>query len=109
MSISSCYNDIRMYNATKANMVSVANSLKSAINQFSSMPNTIGSAYSVDDNSTPIVGKCNELRNDMIGTFNTINGTILPAIDNAIARKRNQISRLEAEERAKQAKRNSRR
>lgn len=100
-SISSCNNDIRMYNNTKANLVNVANSLKTAIDQFSSVPKIISSAYSVDEDSTPVVGKCIELRKSMIGTFNSINGTIIPAIDNAIARKRNQISNLEAQERAK--------
>ena len=98
MSISSCCDEIRMYNAAKANLVNVSNNLKRAIDQFSAVPNIINSAYSVDENSTPVVGKCTNLINDMVGTFNFINGTVIPAIDNAIMGKRNQISRLEAEQ-----------
>lgn len=105
MSISSCYNDIGKYNALKANLVSVANGLKRSADQLSSVPNIITSAYNVDDNSTPVVGKCNKLGSDIVGTFNYINGTVIPAIDMAIARKKNEISRLEAQARAEEAER----
>lgn len=98
MSIGSCYNEIRMYNDTKVRLSSLAEYLKGAIDSFSNVANTISSNYSLDENPTPIVGKCNALTNDMAGTFNSIYNVLIPAIDNAIARKRNQIAMLEAQE-----------
>lgn len=105
MSISSCYNDIGNYNAIKANLANISNGLKRSADQLSNIPNIITSAYNVDDGSTPVVGKVNKLGNDIAGTFNYINGTIIPAIDDAIRRKRNEISRLEAQARAEEAER----
>lgn len=101
MSIYSCYEDIRRYNALKANLGNVIATLNNASSKLSPVSQSIYAAYSVDENPTPIVGRLDGLTNDVASTASYISRVIIPAIDHAISNKRREIFRLEQEEKAK--------
>lgn len=98
MSIYSCYEDIGRYNALKASLSNVVSSLNASTTKISPVPNIIYSAYNVDDNETPVVGRIKKLNQDIAGTSTYISNVVIPAIDAAISKKRREIFRLEQEE-----------
>ena len=101
MSIQSCYTDISRFNALKANLNMVANGLSHACNKLSPVPSTIYGAYNIDEDATPIIKRVNSVGSDMDKTSRFIFGTVIPAIDREIYKKRLEISRLEAEQNKK--------
>lgn len=109
MSINSCYEDISKYNSMKSNLHNVVNSLNNSSNKVSPLANSITAVYNMNDNSTPIVQKCVGLHKDIVGTSNFITNTIIPAIDDAIRGKRQEIARIEAENRRREEEERRRR
>jgi len=97
MSINSCYEAIGRYNALKVSLSNVVGQLNSAHSKLSPVPGTILSAYSVNDNKTPIVGRVEALDKDIADTASYITKTIIPAIDRAISQKRKEIIQLQQE------------
>ena len=97
MSISSCYDDISRYNALKASLANIVGSLNLSATKLAPVSNTIYSAYSVDESQTPVVGRIDQLQEDIASTANYISKVVMPAIDQAISNKRREIFRLEQE------------
>ncbi len=97
MSISSCYDAIGRYNALKASLANVVNSLNSSQAKLSPVSNLVYSAYSVDENETPVVGRIKGISQDIASTSSYITNVVIPAIDRAITQKRNEANRLETE------------
>lgn len=98
MSVNSCYEAIGRYNALKVSLSNVVRQLNDAHSKCSSVPSTILSVYSVNDNKTPIVGRIESLNGDIADTASYITKTIIPAIDRAISQKRKEILQLQQEE-----------
>lgn len=98
MSINSCYEAIGRYNALKVSLSNVVGQLNAAHSKLSPVPGTIFSAYSVNENKTPIVGRVEALDRDIADTASYIVKTIIPAIDKAISQKRKEILQLQQEE-----------
>ncbi len=91
MSIQSLYNDINLLNSSKVRFLNIVTYLNSSISKLSFAGEKVSSICSIDDTPTPIVSRCQKLCNEMINTLNYITGTILPAIDQSIIRKNNEI------------------
>ncbi len=96
MSIQSLYNDINLLNSSKVRFLNIVHNLNSSVSKLSYAGERVSSIYSIDDTPTPIVSRCQKLSNDMIGMINYITGTVLPAIDQSIVRKNNEILREQA-------------
>ena len=97
MSINSCYETIGRYNALKASLSNVVSSLNASNTKLSPVSNIIYSAYSVDENETPVVGRVKKVNQDIANTSRYIANVVIPAIDQAISKKRKEIYRLEQE------------
>lgn len=95
MSINSCYEDISRFNELKVKLSAVVTSLNQTVNNMSSIPNTIVSAYNMDEAETPVVTGFINLGNDIANTSNYISNVILPAIDIAIYNKKVDIYNME--------------
>ncbi len=98
-SIAECRNDINRYNTLKSKVNSVISYLSSASNSADNLGNTVKNNYTVNDASTPIVSRTVKLKNTIEEMYRYLQGTVLPAIDSAIAGLNSTIARLEQEER----------
>lgn len=97
MSISAYYNEISKYNALKAKLYSIINSLNESANCIVDLPQSITTAYSLNENDVSIAKRCKSLNKDIVATSNYIKNVVIPSIDNSISRCRYNIAKLEAQ------------
>ncbi len=100
-SISQCRYEISRYNSLKSSINSVISSLSSASGSADDLSYEIKDKYKLNDNSTPIVDRTIELKENIENTSNFLSNKVIPAIDSAIYSLYREIERLEAEERAR--------
>lgn len=105
MSIESCYNDISRLQSLKSNLQSANSDLRIATYRFTPITYNLSANYRINDSETPITQRVKRLHNDIASTNEYISNVVIPAIDDAINGKRNEIERLEAEQRAEEERR----
>jgi len=88
MSVAQLSYEINLLSAAKVRFANIANQLGNAALALEPIGGRISSMYTVDDNSTPISLRSNEVRSKLIQLANIITGTVLPAIDRQIIAKR---------------------
>lgn len=77
--------DIRRYNNLKYNINNIIPNLSSAISNIDLLNVELKDKYRVNDDSSIILSRTNELRNNLSIMVKTLNNNVLPAIDKAIA------------------------
>lgn len=102
-SISECNNNISMYNDMKSKVVSIINNLDYFNDNSSKLLFKVEQNYTLDSDNTAIYYRIKGLRTDVNKTSNYLKNTIIPGIDAAIAKERNTIADIEAQQRAEAA------
>ncbi len=95
--IGAYYNEINRYNALKAKLYSIVESLNCSSTSIVGLPQTITNSFSLNENDASITKNCKKLNDDIVATSNHIKNVVIPGIDNAINICRRNIAKLEAE------------
>lgn len=101
--------DINKYYTLKEKITRIINELDSAAQSAESLNNEVASNFKVNNDAAKLSGRIGILDNGLTDTVSFLRNTILPSIDDAITGARNEISRLEAEERRRQEEEERRR
>lgn len=101
--------DINKYYTLKEKITRIINELDSAAQSTESLNNEVASNFKVNNDAAKLSSRIGILDNGLTDTVSFLRNTILPSIDDAITGARNEISRLEAEERRRQEEEERRR
>ena len=77
--------DINRYKALKKKINAIIQNLKGSIGYVNTLGDNLRNAYSINGDDTPVETRTLALRSDLSETYKTLTGTIIPAIDAAIA------------------------
>lgn len=97
--IAGCRALINQYQSLRNNVLNVSASIDSSSSSILNVYNRLRDAYNVNDDVTPITMRSYQLSVDTEKTSNYLKNTVVPEIDEEIARLRREIARLEEEER----------
>lgn len=106
-----CENDLNRYEVLRDNINSIMSELSLAIENTASVSDEVKSKYLINDNYTPIVSRCEKLKDALETVYNNLSNKIVPAIDSSISeleytieleRERLEKERLEKERLAKE-------
>lgn len=94
-----CYEQITKYENLKTSLARTVGLLRNANGCSTNLGNKIESVYTVNDSGTPIVERCEKLATSIGNEANFITGTVIPACDESINSLKQEIARIEEEER----------